>query len=243
MPLGQPDPLSRQQHGETGKAVSRIDGPLKVRGAATFAAEVVVPDLTYAAVLFSTIAKGRIAEIETGEAEAAPGVLTVMTYQNAPRMQPVPMFGAGPKAAGGDDRPIMQDDIVQWNGMPVAVVVAETQEQADHAKTLIRVTYQQEQAVTAFAEAKGNGTLPAYFMGEQLHADVNQPEEKLAAAPFKVDHDYVTPRHNHNAIEPHAATILWEGDNLRVHDASQLVSHTAWSLSQVFGLKEDQVRV
>ena len=70
-----------------------------------------------------------------------------------------------PKAAGPDDLPVMQDDRVHWNGQPVALVLAETQEQADHAQSLIRVTYEQESPVTAVAAAKANGTESGVFLG------------------------------------------------------------------------------
>jgi xanthine dehydrogenase YagR molybdenum-binding subunit len=137
----------------------------------------------------------------------------------------------------------MQDDQVHWNGQPVALVLAETQEQADHAQSLIRITYEAGHGVTTLAEAKANGSEPGVFQGEPLKLDVNAAEEKLAAAPHKVDARYTTPRHNHNPIELHAATLFWEGDELRVHDATQAVDHAAWTMAQVFGIEEAQVHV
>ena len=243
MPGGRPDPLIRHKHGLIGAPVSRIDGPLKVRGAARFAAEFPLDGMTYAALAFSTIAKGRIASLDTAEAEAAPGVVLVMTHLNAPRMQPIPLFLAVAKAAGGSDLPVMQDDRVHWNGQPIALVLAKTQEQADHAKSLIRAQYEAEPAVTSFDEAKALGTEPGSFQGQPLQTGIGDAEAALAAAPCKVDATYTTPLHNHNAIEPHAATLAWHGDELVVHDASQAVAHTAWSIAQVFGIEENQVRV
>jgi xanthine dehydrogenase YagR molybdenum-binding subunit len=155
----------------------------------------------------------------------------------------MPLFLTGEKAVGGDDLPIMQDDRVHWNGQPIAVVLAQTQEQADHASSLIRVTYEAEPATTGFAKAKAKGTEPGLFMGQPLKLVIGDAEAALAAAPHKVDAVYRTPRHNHNAIEPHAATVAWNGAELVVHDASQAVSHTAWSLAQVFGIDERQVHV
>src|SRR5918994_4308431 len=114
--------------------------------------------MLYAAVAFSTVPKGRIATLDTTMAEAAPGVVLVMTYRNAPHMQPMPLFLTAEKAAGGDSLPIMQDDRIHWNGQPIAVVLAETQEQADHAKSLIRVSYEAEDALTSFSEARARGT-------------------------------------------------------------------------------------
>ncbi len=132
---------------------------------------------------------------------------------------------------------------MSWNGQPVAVVLAATQEQADHAKHLIRVDYDAAPAITDLAAARVQGTETAEFMGEKLHTVIGDADAALAGAAFKADATYTTPRHNHNAIEPHAATVAWDGDTLRIHDATQCVSHTAWSIAQVFGIDEAQVRV
>ncbi|MGF7174932.1 xanthine dehydrogenase family protein molybdopterin-binding subunit [Azospirillum doebereinerae] len=241
LPGGRPDPLIRRQHGQIGRPVSRVDGPLKVRGAAPFAAEVALEGMVYAALAHSTIAKGRILTIDAGRAEAAPGVVLVMTHRNAPRLAPPPRFLSAAKAAAGDDVPVMQDDRVRWNGEPVALVLAETQEQADHARSLIRITYAEEPAATSLATAGAHevGT----FMGEPLSAKIGDAEAAFAAAPHKVDAVYRTPPHNHNALEPHAATLVWRDGALFVHDATQAVAHTAWSLARIFGLEEDQVHV
>ena len=243
VPGGEPDPLIERQEGLIGAPVSRVDGPRKVRGAAPFAAEFPLEGMVYAALVYSTIPKGRVATLETAAAERAPGVVLVMTHHNAPRLQPMPLFMSADKAAGGNDLPIMQDDQIYWNGQPIAVVLAETQEEANHAKSLIRATYEEASAVTSFAEAKARGTQSEMFQGEPLKKEIGDAETALTAAPFRVDATYTTPRHNHNAIEPHAATLAWEGDQLTIHDATQAVSHTAWSLAQIFGLKEEQVHV
>jgi xanthine dehydrogenase YagR molybdenum-binding subunit len=122
-------------------------------------------------------------------------------------------------------------------------VLADTQEQADHAKSLIRVPYDAEPAVTSVEEGKAKGSEQGEFQGEPLHLEVEDAEAALAAAPHKVDHVYSTPRHSHNPIELHGCTFYWEGDELRIHDATQAVAHEAWTLGQVFELTEDQVRV
>jgi xanthine dehydrogenase YagR molybdenum-binding subunit len=242
LPGGGPDPLM-EKHGLIGKPVSRIDGRLKVEGRARFAAEVPLAGMEYAALLYSTIARGRILTLDTSEAEAAPGVTLVMTYRNAPRMKPPPVMMSAPKAAGPSDLPIMQDAEVRWNGQPVALVLAKTQEQADHATSLVRVTYETAPAVTSFEEAKPHARTPDNILGEPPSIEIGDAEAALTQAAFKVDLTYSTPRYNHNAIELHAATVAWEGDELVVHDATQMVNATAWTLAQVFGLKETQVRV
>jgi xanthine dehydrogenase YagR molybdenum-binding subunit len=242
MPGAKPDPLIRRKHGLIGTPVSRLDGPEKVSGAARFAAEFPIERMVFAALKYSTVPRGRIRELDTTAAVAAPGVVLVMTHENAPRMKPAPAFMTDAKAAAGDDLPIMQDDRIHWNGQPVAVVLAESQEQADYAKSLIRVAYDTEPSVTAFETAKGDSE-PGVFQGEPLLLEIGDAEAALAAAPHKVDVVYRTPRHSHNPIELHAATIAWDGSQLIVHDASQCVTHVAWSLAQVFDIKEDQVHV
>ncbi len=243
IPGGEPDPLIRRQHGHVGQGLSRLDGPRKVSGTARFAAEFPLDGMAYAAVACSTIAKGRIATLDVAAAEAAPGVVLVMTHRNAPKLNPAPLFMTAEKAAGGDKVPVMQDDRIHWNGQPVAVVLAETQEQADHAKSLIVVGYEADDAETDFGAAQDKGTLPSQFMGEPLHAESGDAERALSAVPFSVDATYTTPRHNHNPIELHAVTLAWQGDTLHVHDAQQGVAHAAWTLAQVFDVPEAQVIV
>jgi xanthine dehydrogenase YagR molybdenum-binding subunit len=242
LPGGTPDSLM-YKHGLIGKPVLRIDGRLKVAGKARFAAEVPLEGMEYAALLFSTIARGRIATLDTTKAEASPGVTLVMTHLNAPRLKPPPMMLSVPKAAGSSDLPVMQDAEIHWNGQPIALVLAKTQEQADHAVALIRVSYDRAPGVTSFDAAKAKARTPGNVLGEPSSIEIGDAEAALKNAAFRVDLTYRTPRYNHNAIEPHAATVAWDGDKLTVHDASQMVNATAWTLAQVFGVKEEQVRV
>ena len=241
-PTTGPDPVLRTQRGLIGTQVSRLDGPLKVRGEARFAAEHVMDGMVYAALRYSTIARGRITSLDTSAAEAAPGVVLVMTHRNAPQMQPPPLFLTAPKAAGGSSLPVMQDDSIHWNGEPVAIVLAESQEQADHAAWLIEVAYESS-APRTFDEARANPRTPDSLVGQPVEVLVGDAEAALADAAHSVDLTYRTPRHNHNAIEPHAVTLGWDGDDLIVHDASQGVKLHAWTLAEVFGIDESQVHV
>jgi xanthine dehydrogenase YagR molybdenum-binding subunit len=241
-PKAGPDPVGRDKHGLIGAQVARLDGPLKVRGEARFAAEYPMKGLVYLALRYSTIARGRIRSLDTSAAEAATGVVLVMTYRNAPRMQPPPLFLTAPKAAGGSSLPVMQDDSIHWNGEPVAVVLAETQEQADHAASLIEVAYESS-TPRSFEEAKQHPRTPDSLVGQPVEVLVGDAEAALADAAHSVDLTYRTPRHNHNAIEPHAVTLGWDGDDLIVHDASQGVKLHAWTLAEAFGLEEDQVHL
>ncbi len=243
LPGGEPDPTIVRRHGLVGAPVSRVDGPRKVQGKARFAAEFPMEGMVYAALVYSTVAKGNITRLDTAAAEAAPGVVLVMTHRNAPRMNPAPAFMTQEKAVGGDDLPVLQDRRVHWNGQPIAVVLAKTQEQADHAKSLIEVAYHEDASITSFRTAKAKGTKPGVFQGKPLKLEIGDAEAALAAAPHRVDATYATPRHSHNAIELHAVTLAWKGDELTIHDASQGVAHMAWTMAQVFGLKEEQVHV
>jgi xanthine dehydrogenase YagR molybdenum-binding subunit len=237
------DPLAHQKHGHVGQPVSRIDGPLKVKGGARFAAEFPRDGLTHAALAFSTIPRGRIVALDTASAEAAPGVVLVMTHENAPRMAPPPMFMTASKAGAGDDVPVMQDAEVHWNGQPIALVLAETLEQAEHAASLITATYETAPALLTLEEGKARGLEQAIAFGQPAHVEKGNAPEAFASAVHRFEACYTTPRHNHNAIEPHAATLYWQGDELFVHDATQAVSHVAWSIGQVFGIGEEQVHV
>ncbi|HEX3942736.1 MAG TPA: xanthine dehydrogenase family protein molybdopterin-binding subunit [Rhizomicrobium sp.] len=241
VPGATPRPV-RGKHGQIGEPVSRLDGVLKVRGKARFVSEVPLEGMLYAALVYSTIPRGRIATLDTAMAEAAPGVALVMTHRNAPRMKKPQAFLEGSGVAGSN-LPIMQDETVHWNGEAIAVVLADTQEQADHAASLVVASYQRGNAVTDFAVAKHNAHHPDSVLGEPAVLDVGDAEKELAAAPFRVDQHYATPRQNHNAIELHGATVYWEGDTLILHDATQMLNGTAATLADVFSLKPEQVRV
>lgn len=238
-----PDPLARSTHGSIGTQVPRIDGPLKVRGEARFAAEVPLDGMVYAALVHSTVARGRITTIDTGAADAAHGVVLVMTHRNAPRLAPLPLSLTGAKATGPSSVPVLQDEAVFWNGQPVAVVLAETQEQADHAASLVEVRYETEQAITDFAQAKVRDRVADHLVFEPSEIEIGHPETALAAAPHKVDRTFRTPRHNHNAIELHAVTLAWNGDELTIHDAQQALVQAAWTIAECFGLDERRVHV
>ncbi|KAA9011023.1 MULTISPECIES: xanthine dehydrogenase family protein molybdopterin-binding subunit [Sphingobium] len=243
IPGGVPDPLIARKHGLIGTPVSRLDGPLKVQGRARFSAEVDAADIAYAALVHAAVPRGRIATLDTAAARAAPGVILVMTHENAPRMNAPALFGSSPTAVGPADLPVMQDDRIHWNGQPIAIVLAETQEQADHARSLVVATYSIEPSITSLKAAKDAGPKPGLFMGEPLLTQIGDAEAFLSAAPYKIDHLYRTPRHNHNPIELHGATIWWDGDTLVIHDATQMVTAQGLTIAGVFDLKPEQVHI
>ena len=130
-----------------GQPVSRVDGRQKVTGGATYAAEFEVPNVAHAAVVRSTMANGRIASIDSAAAERAPGVVAVLTHRNAPRLAyRAHKAVVDPKV--GERLHVLQDDRVSHQGQPIALVIADTLEQANHAATLVRVTYAPETGTT-----------------------------------------------------------------------------------------------
>jgi xanthine dehydrogenase YagR molybdenum-binding subunit len=229
-----------------GRALQRVDGYAKVVGEARFTAEFKLDNLAYAALVHSTIAKGKIRRIETEAAEQAPGVLAVITYRNMPRIKAPPIvdFHNIGKGFAMSDLPIMQTAEIHWDGEPVAVVVAETLERAEHAASLVSVEYDAETPEVSFEGAKSKAVVPKDIMGEPPEIKIGDAEKAYAEADKRVGNIYRAPRYNHNAIEPHATTALWNEDgSLLVFDATQSVNLTAHTLAYVFDLKTEDVRV
>jgi xanthine dehydrogenase YagR molybdenum-binding subunit len=243
LPSGTPDPLIERQQ-EIGRPASRVDGPLKASGRAPFVTETVLAGQTYATLVHSTVTKARISRLDTTAAEAAPGVLLVLTYRNMPRLAIAPMSGLTNLGAPGNSAlPIMQGPEVRYNGQVVAAIVAETQEQADHAATLVEIDYAAEQAGTRFEEGKAGARTITSLLIERNHVTVGDAERELRTAAHAVDNVYRTPRHNHNAIELHGVVAAWDGDSLLVHDSTQAIASTANALATLFGVQKDRVRV
>ena len=126
-----------------GKPINRVDGRLKVTGAAQYAAEFNPPGVLHGYALTSRISNGRIAEIDTTAAEAAPGVKAVLTHRNAPKLQEPKPAQQGGGGIRNENRLPLSDDKIHYGGQYVAMVVAETPEQARHAASLIKITYEQ----------------------------------------------------------------------------------------------------
>lgn len=237
------DPLIGNR-GQIGQPKSRLDGPKKVAGAADFAADVQFDNLAFAAIVCSTIAKGRVARIEITAAERAPGVIGIITHQNAPKMAPPPCMIDDPNGAAQSNLPVLQDDSVRWNGQPIAVVVAETQLQAEYASSLVRVEYETEPAKLSFEKYLPEATPPKNILGEPTQIKRGDAETELAKSEFVVDEFYETPRYNHCAIELHGLVAHWESStSLRIYDASQTICASQHTLAKVFGLKEQDIRI
>jgi len=151
--------------GAIGQPVSRVDGPLKVTGGARYSGEIALPGLAYAQIVGAEVASGRIT-VDTSQAERAQGVDGILTHHNTPKVNQVPLVPSllGGPAPGETFFP-MQDDVVHYAGQPVAVVVAETLEQAQHAATLVRVSYAETPSVTTIDQGRGDAYEPERIFG------------------------------------------------------------------------------
>lgn len=234
--------------GAIGQPFSRVDGRLKATGKATFAAEYQVENIAYGALIYSTITRGKIKSIDLDAALAAPGVITVLTHENAPKMKKTPVFGSasdGEPGAAASDILYLNTNEIYHNGQPVAVVVAETQEQADYAATLVLVEYEEKVAKVSLQKEKPDAVLPDNVLGEPADLKIGKAEQALDEGRHKVDNIYTTPPFNHNAIELHATLAEWSEDqkSLTVYDATQYVSGVQKLLAKKFSLDEENVRV
>jgi xanthine dehydrogenase YagR molybdenum-binding subunit len=226
-----------------GKEMSRVDGVAKVTGKAKYAAEFQVPNVAYGFIVTGTIAKGRITAIDTREAEAAPGVVRVLTHLNAPKLGPkASTEQAPPRAAEERDKSFraLQSDRIVFNQQPVALVVAETYEQARHAARLVKVSYLAELHETDTDAARGRARVPSQGPPRRPRGN---PREALASAPVKVEAEYRIPIEHHNPMEPHAAIAFWEGDRLTVFDKTQEVYGVREHLASSFGVPAANVTV
>jgi xanthine dehydrogenase YagR molybdenum-binding subunit len=228
-----------------GQPISRVDGRAKVTGQATYAAEFKTANVAHAAVVRSTVARGRIARIDAAAAQAAPGVIAVLTHSNAPRLPYRPHKG-NPDPVVGERLHVLQDAVINHQGQPVALVIAQTLEQAQHAATLVRVQYATQTAATDVSRVPPKLlTMEKTDQSEGRGPEVRRgdPDRALAAAAVKVEQNYVIPRENHNPLEMHATIAAWDGDKLTLWDKTQWVQNTAEELAAVFGIQTSNVRV
>ena len=214
-----------------GKPLDRIDGPLKTTGTAPYAYEhhVAVPDAAYGYIVPAGIAKGRLASIDLDAARRAPGVLAIVTAESAGKLG-LGSFNTAHLLGGPE---------IQHYHQAVAVVVAETFEQARAAAQFVHVTYARQDGAYDLAAAK-----PA--TGE----DKGTPDKKVgdfagafAAAPVRIDHEYSTPDHAHAMMEPHASTARWDGDKVTIWTSNQMIAWGRADVAKTLGLPKENVRL
>jgi CO/xanthine dehydrogenase Mo-binding subunit len=217
-----------------GSARDRVDGRLKVTGAAAYPIDVSVPGLAYAVLVQSTVASGRILQIDTDAAEQGPGVLAVVTHLNAPKLPRAPVTPLGPSPL-----PPLQSDAVLHYGQHVVMVVAETMEQAQAAAALIEITYQRDTPVLSFDDPRVS-RVSHPWVPDQVRGDVTRA---LASADVKIDATYTTAENTHNPIGLFATVAVWDGGALTVHDTTQWPHGVRDSLAASFGIDPGSVRV
>ncbi|MFC8433392.1 xanthine dehydrogenase family protein molybdopterin-binding subunit [Streptomyces sp. NPDC057253] len=229
-------PMARKN--AVGTAHTRVEGHDKVTGAARYAGEILFADLAYGWLVLSTVTRGRIRSIDTADVLAMPGVMAVLHHGNASRIETgyVGVLGVPDPTSA-----VFQHDRVPHAGWPVALVVAETSEQAREAAEALVVHYEQEPHDVDFTKEHPD----AYPLDSHGPAVIENGdlEAELAASAVVVDAEYTTPEEHHTMMEPHAATARWDGGRLEVVDSNQGTFWVASELAQMFSLDPSAVRV
>jgi xanthine dehydrogenase YagR molybdenum-binding subunit len=215
-----------------GQPVDRIDGRLKTTGRAPYAYERydVAPNAAYGYVVGAAIAKGRILSIDATAALALPGVLAVVTAENAGKL------GKGSTNAA----PLLGGPEVAHYHQAIGLVVAESFEQARSAAALVKVVYDRAEGSFDLASLRDSAVTPKSGRPTSATGDF---DAAFAAAPIRLDETYATPDHSHAMMEPHASTAVWNGDRLTVWTSNQLVDRGRTDLATTLGLPKENVRL
>ncbi|MET0268332.1 MAG: aldehyde oxidoreductase molybdenum-binding subunit PaoC [Duganella sp.] len=216
-----------------GKPLDRIDGPLKTTGKAPYAYEQheVAPNAAYGYAVGASIAKGRIVSMDLAAARKAPGVLAIVTASNAGKLGLGKMNTA--KLLGGP--------AIEHYHQAVAVVVAETWEQARAAAQLLKVRYAETKGAYDLSKVKDKATMPQGK--DNADSKVGDFDGAFASAPVKVDLTYTTPDQSHAMMEPHASIATWDGDQLTLWTSNQMIAWGQGDLAKTLGIPADKVRL
>jgi CO/xanthine dehydrogenase Mo-binding subunit len=217
-----------------GAPADRVDGPLKVAGAALYPSDVTLPGLVHAGLVHATMAVGTITRIGTARAEAAPGVLAVITHENAPALRDGPMTQLGPSPQFP-----LKDNRVLYNRQPVAVVVARTREQATSAARLVELSCEESQAILGI----GNPLAPVVANPWGMDTVRGDAAAALASAAVVYDQEFTIAAETNNPLGLFATVAHWEDDRLTVHDSTQWPAQARTTLATVFSVPEENVRV
>jgi xanthine dehydrogenase YagR molybdenum-binding subunit len=217
-----------------GAGIDRIDGPLKVSGLATYAAEHQLEDVLYGWLVVSSIAKGTVVELVDDEARAVPGVIDVITDERLIRHCEQP---------GQRGKPEHPNTDVIYAGQPLAIVVAESLEAAREAAQLVRPVYHEEPGLLQFDlrldEAQrppDSDTTPAFFEQGDFEGAMREAEITLDAV-------YTTPSQHAVAMEPHATIAAWNGDQLTIYSALQMLGTDIEQLANALDIEQAQIRI
>ena len=215
-----------------GQPIDRIDGKLKTTGTAHYAYERndAAPNAAYGYILGAAIAKGRIESIDDADAKAAPGVLAVVTYQNAGKLG---------KAKNHTARMLAGPEVQHYD-QAVAVVVAETFEQARAATKLLRVNYARTNGNFDLAASQGSATKPKSGTPDTAVGDFAGAFAKSAV---KVDERYTTPDQSHQMMEPHSTTAAWKDGKLTLWTSNQMINWAVGDMSETLLLPKENIHV
>ncbi len=218
-----------------GAPLNRVDGVQKVTGTAKYAYEYSVEGVTHVFPVQSTIAKGRVVSIDAHAAQALPGVIAVLSHENAPRLAPV------------DDAElaVFQSDAIAYHGQFVAAVVAETSEIARQAASLVVVRYEEQPHDVELRADRGDLYKPqSIILGRaQTDTESGDVEAALTSAAVSLDHTYTTPAEHNNPLEPHATTAIWSDEEVTLYDSNQGSHATRDTVATAFRLPPERVRV
>jgi xanthine dehydrogenase YagR molybdenum-binding subunit len=228
-----------------GKRQPRVDGPLKVSGAAKYASDYHFPGLLYAVPVEATIANGRVIKLDTAAAEKMPGVQAIFHRENIGKIFRS-VLGPGFDGIVDERRPPFEDDVVRYYGQYIALAVADTFENAKAAADVVRATYETKKpnVETDLHPDDEPDVVPTTFApAKRVESERGDPEKAFASAPVKLDQTYVTPTETHNPIELQATTAVWDGSMLTIYEESQGVFNLRGVLAQMIGLPKENVRV
>lgn len=245
MQMNQPAPpnaLDANRQGLVGLGLDRVDGPQKVCGTAPYAYEVrEAPERPlYGFIVEAPVGCGRVVSVATADAERAPGVVHVMTHLNAPAQA---AFSLEESQRFNRPHPVLGDAVIPHYGQPVALVVAETFEQARAASFLVQAQYQAMPGDYLLREHLDRAERPAEEEGKDPDSDEGDFATAFAAAPVQVDVEYTTPVHIHAQMEPHAALAWWEGERVVVHCSTQMLESAQKRVAHTLRIPEENVRV
>ena len=224
-----------------GQPISRIDGRLKVTGAARYTADISLETMVHAAIAYSTIANGRIVSIDTAAADSAPGVLAVLTHKNMPRMNELAWSHLRPQ---GQTYLPLQDEEIHYAGQPIALMIAATLDQATYAGTLVKVAFEAHTPkLFDLRTAKEDAIVPPQRMWP-LSSAVGDADTAIANAEVKFERTYTLPDRHHNPLEPHVTLAAWDDTGtLTLYDSTQMVVGTRKLVSLVLGIPEEKINV
>ncbi len=221
--------------------IPRVDARVKVTGAARYPSDVPVAGPAYGYLVTSGVALGAIREINLEKAQAVPGVLDILTYENANVIRPLATFSKGGQA-GTSIIPLSAPKI--WHdGQIVALVVAETFEAASEAAYQVRIDYDQQPATATLDDAGATAKPVAEVDKEHKDPVLGDAESELAASPIVVDAEYATPTQHHNPMELFTTTCVWNDDKLVIYEPSQFVYGMKYGVARQLGVDPENVRV